>query len=289
MQQDRTAILMYPYECYSVLFVSDKYCAIRALQAPFFNFGRASCDSCQCYACCVIVPEICDLGGGAVKWLWYNPYNNCNYFAAIGNDSDHRGIFTFEPRCYDPYISSAHASCCYTRFSLAEYIETGFIQKAAELPATWQRFVCIKTFGGCCTIMSNPTLTGSKCWAVWAQCFNWGDTSLDSTGWNCCFLRYHSGDLINWELTTDQTSLSFDSGSGDTLCNVTKINTGTDFSTSINYFFNSANCVPDDGLLEYKTSANRMERTGIVIGNGDSLYVNNEGSKTAVTVWGYDE
>lgn len=276
--------VMYPWDCYG----GGKYerCYYCTWSYPFIGFGQYDCDSCSCQSCCQVLPCVQDVGGGAVKWVWYNPYLNCNYMMIMGPDSARQGVFSFEPTYWEPYLKAGRK---FVAENIATFIDDGFIKKVSDLSTAMCCFVKCDTQGGCYTVMSNPTLVGDCCWALWAQCFTWGDTSLDSVGWNECFQRYHSSNLSDWEKTTTVVSAEFSSGSGNTLCTITTSNIGTDFNRCTNFYYNSDNCVGNEAILEHKVSANRLERTGVVISNGSNVYVNNEGEDTSFTIWGYDE
>ena len=51
-----------------------------------------------------------------------------------------------------------------------------------------------------------------------------------------------------------------------------------------------ADAVPKCGYMDHDVSANNYERTGIVLSDGDSIYVNNctGTAALAVQVWGYE-
>ena len=284
----------YRYDCAACM--ANQFCQVCSIQPVWISLGSYMCDSCGCNACCIRTFKINDLGEGIVKYAWYNPYLNCNYIYIMdgaGTGCDYGGTYSFETRCIDKdgiisseYNTDAKRNICK---NFADYVSDGFFQKVQSVPTAWERFTCICSNAGCFTMMTNPSLVGTCCWAVWAQCFNYGDTTLDATGWNGCMLRYHSNDLANWKLTDGSIILKIDQGSGDAICSKAFINDGSNFSTSVNHYFNSANCVNDAGTIEYKTSLNRLERTGIVLSNNSNVYVNNTGSCVGVTIWGYDE
>ena len=295
-QGQPTWMVVYPYACYNEMNSSSPICA---LEGPFGRFGSCQCVA-ACHPCKTKIVGITGISGGAIKWVWYNPYVNCNYFFIMphtGASDTCKGIFTFEPSCLEPFCHVDNCGDNTYNTNLCTHLGTGFIQKAGDIPDVWTRYSCFE--GDPCTgadynayrytAMSNPVLVGERCWAVWAQCYNWGDRDIGATGWNGCFLRYHSNDLINWSLTEDSILLGGTSGTGDAVCSVCYETDAANFTQYVDHFFNSANCVSDASLLEYKTSANRLERTGIVLGDGDSIYVNNSGEQAGVTIWGYDE
>ena len=60
--------------------------------------------------------------------------------------------------------------------------------------------------------------------------------------------------------------------------------------TVTNKLESNFNSLPDAGLLEYQTSVNNFERTGLVLSNNDKIYVRNHGDTgVAVSVMGYEE
>lgn len=282
----------YRYDCAACW--GNQYFQVCSIQPFWIALGSYMCDSCSCAACCIRTFRIDDVGAGSIKYAWYNPYLNCNYIYIMdGTDCNYGGTYSFEIKCIekDGYVCCTWNTDAKRRIckNLSDYVSDGWFQKVYSTPTAWERFTCICSRAGCYTHMTNPALVGTCCWAVWAQCFNWGDTSLDATGWNGCMLRYHSNDLANWKLTDGSVILKIDQGSGDAICSKAFVNDGSNFSTAVNHYFNSANCVSDSGTIEYKTSLNRLERTGIVLSNNSNIYVNNTGSCVGVTVWGYDE
>lgn len=99
--------------------------------------------------------------------------------------------------------------------------------------------------------------------------------------------------MVTWTETTADGQVSVRSSTGSYPLNRTTTTYITDGSTGINqtvnHYFNGS-CLDGSGTIEFRASANRLERTGIVLSNNDNLYVNNgSNSKMSVQVWGYDE
>jgi hypothetical protein len=240
-------------------------------------------------ACCAYKPTLICIASPEIKWLWYNPYTKCNYFEIMttGNSFATSGIYSIDPT-YSPYGASCTYGQCYNGITfecatLADYISAGLFKCVSGTPSAWSE----KTSKY--EVSSNPRLISPCCWAIWKQCFTF-NTVLAEGGWNGCMVQYRSGDLITWSKATQGVSQIKDSGSGNSVCTTILKNDGANFNKNENYYFNSANCVDDIGTLEYKVSANRLERTGIVISDGEKVYVNNGGtSPISVQVWGYDE
>lgn len=277
---NRTEVLVYPGKG-----ICDA-CPNSAIMGQFTRY--TSRDQCT-FNCCGYFPVFYCLSSPEIKWLWYNPYTDCNYFEVMTDDnaSTTSGIYSLNPS-YSPNGDNCHMGECYTGcnwhcYKLSEWIDLGFVKCVSGTPSAWSE----KTSKW--ETSSNPRLIRPCCWAIWKQCFTW-NTVPDEGGWNGCMVQYRSKDLITWEKVEDFVSHSTETGSGKAVCTTTFKNDGADFTKQENFYFNSANCVDDSGTLEFKASANRLERTGVVISNGDKVYVNNAGSSDlSVQVWGYDE
>ena len=257
----------------------------------FCSMQQFCCFGNQASACCAFYPMVVAMSSSTVKWLWYNPYTDCNYFEIMGTSATNNtsspadGIYSIDSE-YSPngagcIFGGTYSSCCKQCKTMADWISAGFIKCISGTPTAWSEKSCYLE------VSSQPQLVAKCCFAIWKQCFTFGDLS---SGWNGCMTQYRSSDLITWEkITTDLVEIE-DVSSGDTLCtNMVKSN-GADFFFKTNHYFNASNCINNTGTLEFKTSANRLERTGIVLSNSDKLYVsNNSGTPIAVQVWGYDE
>ena len=243
--------------------------------------------------CCIFYPSVVGMGSPMVKWLWYNPYTDCNYFEILGRSasgsslSPENGIYSIDPS-YTPggatcIIGSTYSTCCYQCKTMADWIAAGFIKCVSGTPSAWSTKVSAYES------VTQPQLVAECCFAIWWQCHDW-NTIPSEGGWNGCMIQYRSPDLINWEKVETQTIEKTSSGSGDNECIVLLTNTGSDLLKKTNHYFNSNNCVSNSGTLEYKASANRLERTGVVLSNSDKVYVTNTSSTpVAVQIWGYDD
>ena len=102
----------------------------------------------------------------------------------------------------------------------------------------------------------------------------WNNTTLKWTG-------FESSDLINWTLITDPYSKVV----SDSL--TTKVS--SDYACIVddcNCFFGSIDC---SGIIDYKLNVGQYERTGIVLSDGDRIFVNNDADvETSFQVWGYE-
>lgn len=238
-----------------------------------------------CESCCQQCKVICCFNGSTLKWLTYNPIDNCNYLEIMGS-GDLDGIYTVESSCFVLCCGSAVASdatlrCNYQTFET--WINDGAFVKVADTPTAW----C--TRNNMLQPVTQPYQIGTSKWVIWSACHAFG-TPLTG-GWNGCYYRYESSDLINWTRSDDvgETSTLACSGVGTSLCKLNYIYDGTNITEGKNYYYNTANCVDDSGTLEYQASANRLERTGIVMSDSDTLYISNDSTTpVAVQVWGYD-
>lgn len=239
-----------------------------------------------CVTCCQQCKFICRFNGSTLKWLTYNPVDNCNYFEIMG-DGDTDGIYTLESSCFHLACGSEIAADSTLRCvakSFEDWVTDGAFVKVSSTPTAW----CEKT--SYLEVTTQPMQIGDSKWAIWRACATFGQSL--SGGWNGCYFRYESTDLINWTKTndTDNTSSVVCSGTGSSLCKINYTYDGTNIATGTNYYYNTANCVDDSGTLEYKVSANRLERTGIVMSDSDTLYISNDSTTpVAVQVWGYDD
>lgn len=281
--EGRTEIIQYP--------ASAQGTADCCMCPRFCSMQRFCCYASNAEACCAFYPSVCAMSSSTVKWLWYNPYTDCNYFELMGSKATQStlapedGIYSIDSE-YSPngagcIFGGAYSTCCKQEKSMADWISAGFIKKVSGTPTAWAEKTCEFE------VSSQPQLVAKCCFAIWKQCFTFGELS---TGWNGCMIQYRSSDLITWEKVTDSLVEIEESGSGTAQCTNLIQNTGADFLFKTNHYFNADNCINNAGTLEFKTSANRLERTGIVLSNLDNLYVsNNSGTPIAVQVWGYDE
>lgn len=218
----------------------------------------------------------------SLKWLWYNPYDGKNYMHIIGSNDSRKGIYTVNKTAFPSRYNNTYVSCCICCMSIDDLLGGTYLTKVADNPSV---FSGRNEFD----IPTNPYLVGRSCWAIWWPCFC---CNQDVGLWNGCWERYTSGDLMNWTKTDSDGVIATRGTSGTYPLSACIISTTTDGSTitsATNHYFNSA-CLDGSGTLEYKADINRLERTGIVIGNGDTLYVNNgSSSKVSVQVWGYDD
>ena len=101
---------------------------------------------------------------------------------------------------------------------------------------------------------------------------------------------FRSCDLITW---TDMDCYVCSKVSNATQFQENPSNFSCYFSTDNScycYSRNSFNELPCTGIYEYCVSANQLERSGLVLSNNDSLYINNESNtEAAAQVYGYED
>jgi len=97
----------------------------------------------------------------------------------------------------------------------------------------------------------------------------------------CKWDPYITNDLIQWRCPGNESIFDFNVNETTRyLVNDSCIELRT------NEFYNNA---PQCSIIDYDVNANNLERTGLVISNGDRIVVNNTGATSAsVQVWGYE-
>lgn len=269
-------IMGYPADCYY------QHCDYQC-KCKFWCDMANAINGQPCLTPCQQCKFICRFNGSTLKWLTYNPVTNCNYFEIMG-DGSRDGIYTLNSSCF--FLTCKCCCDCVRVINkpFETWVTEGAMVKVSSTPSAWSEKDSFLE------VVTQPMMIGESKWAIWRACHTFG-TPL-SGGWNGCYFRYESRDLINWEKTSDvgNTATLYCCGSGSSLCKINFTYDGTDVVKGINYYHNTANCVDNSGTLEYKTAANRLERTGVVISCNDTLYISNDGvTPAAVQIWGYDD
>lgn len=205
----------------------------------------------------------------AIKWLQWNPTDNNIYMQYVVCGEG--GIFTLNweggnPTAVDNSIGVVTGSSGYDMVS----------DPVKDLHGTF----CCKCV--CYTDLPAPMQNGVPIWFqhMAKDCFvgNWGGTI------------YRSSDLLTWT--------TLDCYVGSKVPNATQFqenpeNNSCYFSTDDTcycYSKNLYNELPCTGIFEYCVSANQLERSGIVLSDNDSLYVNNESEiEVSSQVYGYED
>ena len=112
--------------------------------------------------------------------------------------------------------------------------------------------------------------------------FRSGPSTWSISIYNCstsAWDTFTSTDLVDWENTTTK----LDYYESDT----------SQISSAPSCIYRYCNCymsnIDYSGMIDYKISANNYERTGVVVSNGDKIFVNNNSRKCmSAQVWGYE-
>lgn len=259
-------------------------CALGCLLPVAYSAGTFQAEAC-CKMKFYIEDDSGEIDGASpIKWIWYNPYDRKNYMEILGSPN-YSGIYTLATAStWGTGLAAGNAACCICCAYPCDLISEGYITKVGDTPTVWNG-------RGAWDLPTQPRLVGSCCWAIWYPCFCC-NTDNDLY-WNGCWTRFTSGDLINWTQSTSDGIIAArtDTGSYPTqLVSTAYSTTGSNgINQESNYYF-CGTCLNGSGTLEFRSSANRLERTGIVLSNLDNLYFNNGSSaKVSVQVWGYDE
>lgn len=251
-----------------------------------YAYFRAYCSSCPA-ACNVAlfsnnncIPGVCCTGFRACyvscvtwtptgfyftpwRWMGYNPSDCFNYFMYYsGASSVEDGIYRVTGmnilRCffYTASISSVGSTCCQEPLCASTVFT-----KVSPVPTV---FSCIGATNFCPSRLFHVETSR---WIL----------GVYNGGWQ----NYTTCDLINWCRLCDTVCYrQFTPNSNVFFTN------GCGICKNCNLYFSCVNCA---GTLEYCTSSNQLVKTGVVLSNGDRLYMNNWGpSPTSVNIWGYE-
>ena len=141
--------------------------------------------------------------------------------------------------------------------------------------------------------MSTPFQVADQCWVSYVPCFSWNDVACSNFEWDGCLVKFASTDLVTWACGEASDATTGSSTSTDGEVNTTHFTNFADGNIikSVDRFCDNT-FLPGQSYIEYKVSGNQFERSGLVIGDGESVYVTDDSdttSETAVQLWGYDE
>ena len=292
VQDDSTMLITYnpsqtPY--YSEDYAVDNNC--RECCRQYFWECLFKDMSCSQTHCCTKPYMLCN---GIVKWMVHDPYTKRN-IAMVKGDADNSGIYHIQPECIQmsKYSNCNHcAKCCLNWEEAAE--ELGGITKLASLDNS-NLYTCYQSCssGNWYQHMSTPFQVADQCWISYVPCFSWFDERGKQFEWNGCLVKFHSPDLVTWTCGETSSTTQYSLHTTDGSINTTHV---ADFSDgniikAVDQFCNDS-FLPGQSYIEYKVSGNQFERSGLVIGDGESVYVTDDSdttSDTAVQLWGYDE
>lgn len=264
---------------------------------PSYRYGRRCAGYDPCYWFFHNQIQIQDPGGegeGQVSnespikyWAWNcmgvtNKHGTCGctYVMVRSADPLQCGIFTFDahdarvqqgPYCY---CSTGSHMCCGTWQNRACIC----LGTSTACTCSWIKVADWPTAMACSDFIDKQSTMCSSCLYRSDLCtWNislWNNTTLKWTG-------FESSDLKNWTLITDPYSKS--------VSNSLTTKVSSDYACIVddcNCFFGSIDC---SGIIDYKLNVGQYERTGIVLSDGDRIFVNNDGDvATSFQVWGYE-
>jgi len=220
---------------------------------------------------------------GYIMWSVYDAYCDRNVLMVKACNSSRSGFYEWNPAL----VENINQGCtCKSYCFDIEDEENGFT-RLATLGACDNLYTCDFNQGtSLYQLMTPPINIADQCWVSYVQCY------INNTinCWNGCMVKFVSQDLTSWCCAPeDEYPNSFfclSTGSRNKFEAAVSSNT---ISAVCDHFFNTS-CLDESGIVEFKTTANNLERTGLVIGPGEKLFVADEsGNKTSAQVWGYDE
>ena len=266
-------------------------CNCRELCRQYFWYCLFQDMSCSTYHCCTKPYNLCS---GTVKWMVHDPYTKRN-IAMVKSDADNSGIYQIQPECI-PMTKSSNCSSCYTccmDWETAAEELTG-VTKLATLD-NCNLYTCYQSCAQANWYqhMSTPFQVADQCWISYVPCFSWADQSGKQFEWDGCLVKFHSTDLVTWTCGETSSATQYSLATTDGSTNTTHIAnfSGGNIVKAVDQFCNDT-FLPGQSFIEYRVSGNQFERSGLVIGDGESVYITDDSdttSKTAVQLWGYDE
>jgi len=213
-------------------------------------------------------------------------HNNCGASGYYTFDAEkaNDAFFSCKPACFGCCCccGGCVAVCTNNASSMAEY----GIEKIGEFTNPESPLENRCSYDEQLQITLPPYQIDDECWIIFTQCYLPGTISC----WNGCMKKYVSHDLITWcEPTGEIDDYYINTNEGDRSL-ITVDTTNSIINKKTDYFFNKE-CIGNQGLIEYNTSANQYERTGLVIGSGDKVWVADDSgnSDIPVQIWGYEE
>lgn len=250
---------LYAFTAHTGIFASAlrgaiECCCTQGRSTFTFNPDYTTPCLCLCNGCVLSEPYY------PIKWLSYNPVNCCNYFMYFGANACTRGIYSVNWNkicCTTVNNCTCPEYCSVSSFNTTNFCT--FFTKVSSLPLPL--LCCDYT-----TFCPTPIFRTQKC--------GWRFSVNDAGTWK----EYCSSDMINWYPRTCNYEICFNGGS--------YVSTGSAIIRCCDCFFNVINSAT---YIEYKTTANNYERTGLVVSNNDRIYVKNTSQYgLAVNVWGYE-
>lgn len=241
--------------------------------------------------CCTKRPRI---SGGIVKWMVYDPYTCRNIAYVKSNNESCAGVYQIKPECLRHTQSTQCCGCAYLCYTWEEAAEQAWATKLGSLDNS-NLYTCYQSTmaDNYTQHMSTPFQVDDQCWVSYVPCMVASQSLAGNFNWNGCLVKFVSSDLISWTCGESSTTSAVKTEASDGSTNTTHIGdfAGGNIIKAVDQFCNDS-FLPGQSYIEYKVSGNQFERSGLVIGDGESVYVTDDSdttSETAVQLWGYDE
>jgi len=292
MKVCRSLLLTYnPYQTslYNADIQTESNCK-ECCRQHFWSCAMSKCYHDNAQSCCSRGLVLCQ---GIVKWMVHDPYTRRNIAMVKGVDEENSGIYHIQPECLSMNTGSGTCeNCCGTWETANE--DCAGITRLAELDNS-NLYTCYSTCWDTAYTqhMSTPFQVADQCWVSYVPCFNWESVQGAAFEWDGCLVKFASKDLITWTCGESSSTATLSIPTTDGSTNTTHFAdfTGGTIVKSVDRFCDNS-FLPGQSYIEYKVSGNQFERSGLVIGDGESVYITDDSdttSETAVQLWGYDE
>ena len=210
----------------------------------------------------------------------------CTYIMIRSQEAGQCGVFSFDAHdlrvSHGPFCgcNGSAARCCGTVCSCRNYTPAdggeggatgngGKLTKVADFP----------------TEMASTDYSNATDCVMCVSCLFRADMST----WTMSLFNYkcqrwdgfQSSDLVTWSKISDPYSVK--------ISNVLTQSVTSDYACIVddcNCYFENIDC---SGIIDYKLSVNQYERTGIVLSDGDRVFVNNDADVSlSFQIWGYE-
>ena len=204
----------------------------------------------------------------------------CTYIMVRSKEPTHCGVFTFD--AHDSRVFQGPFCGCNT----AAYMCCGQL--------------CLDAGGKVWYLTDTERFTRVADWPTAMDC----DAKYVNARGTMCMTCLYRSDLCNWTISIYNYPLAqWEGFESSNLQNWTKITSPynkkvsdtltttvtSDYACLVddcNCFFGSIDC---SGIIDYKLNIGQYERTGVVLSDGDRIFVNNDGDvKLSFQVWGYE-
>ena len=210
----------------------------------------------------------------------------CTYLMIRSQTATHCGIFTFDANdlriSHGPFCGCEGNAqrCCGTLLCIRCYYPDdtepggatgngGKLTKVADFP-TEMASTDYSNTTDCVMCVSCLFRSDMSTWTM--SLFNYKCQRWDG---------FQSSDLVTWAKIGDPYSVK--------ISNILTQSVSSDYACLVddcNCFFGNIDC---SGMIDYKLSVNQYERTGVVLSDGDRVFVNNDADTClSFQIWGYE-